>query len=63
MAADTTGNKSLDCIRTNQLCAEILDFSSKLLKNNGTLISNYLWVKIFYWSKILQNQNLKKFFF
>ena len=22
MAADTTGNKSLDCIRTNQLCAE-----------------------------------------
>ena len=26
MAADTTGNKSLDSIRTNQLCAEIINF-------------------------------------
>ena len=25
MAADTTGNKSLDCIRTNQLCAEVIE--------------------------------------
>ena len=29
MAADTTGNKSLDCIRTNQLCAEVLIFHQK----------------------------------
>ena len=29
MAADTTGNKSLDSIRTNQLCSEVLNFSSK----------------------------------
>ena len=27
MAADTTGNKSLDSIRTNQLCAEVINFS------------------------------------
>ena len=27
MAADTTGNKSLDCIRTNQLCADVIQFS------------------------------------
>ena len=26
MAADTTGNKSLDSIRTNQLCADIIAF-------------------------------------
>ena len=26
MAADTTGNKSLDSIRTNQLCAEVINF-------------------------------------
>ena len=42
MAADTTGNKSLDCIRTNQLCAAI-EFSSKYLKPNGVLVS-----KLFY---------------
>ena len=28
MAADTTGNKSLDSIRTNQLCANIINFFS-----------------------------------
>ena len=39
MAANTTGNKSLDCIRTNQLCAEVVEFSSKILKPNGVLIS------------------------
>ncbi len=27
MAADTTGNKSLDSIRTNELCAEVVNFS------------------------------------
>ena len=48
MAANTTGNKSLDCIRTNQLCTDVIEFSSKILKNNGTLISKFLWVKIFY---------------
>ena len=31
MAADTTGNKSLDSIRTNQLCADIINFSKKYL--------------------------------
>ena len=35
MAADTTGNKSLDSIRTNQLCSEVINFSSKILKKNG----------------------------
>ena len=39
MAANTTGNKSLDCIRTNQLCAEVVEFSSKILKPNGVLVS------------------------
>ena len=39
MAANTTGNKSLDSIRTNQLCAEIISFSTRLLKPSGALIS------------------------
>ena len=47
MAADTTGNKSLDCIRTNQLCANVIKFSSENLKSNGVIISNYSWEKIF----------------
>ena len=39
MAADTTGNKSLDCIRTNQLCSDVVDFSTKILKPSGILVS------------------------
>ena len=39
MAADTTGNKSLDCIRTNQLCAEVINLSRKILKKNGVIVS------------------------
>ena len=39
MAADTTGNKSLDSIRTNQLCIEAINLSSEILKTNGTLVS------------------------
>ena len=32
MAADTTGNKDLDCIRTNALCADVIEFSSSCNK-------------------------------
>ena len=38
-AADTTGNKSLDSIRTNQLCLEILQLSPKVLVSNGVFVS------------------------
>ena len=39
MAADTTGNKSLDSIRTNQLCADAIHFSKDTLKPKGVLVS------------------------
>ena len=39
MAENTTGNKDLDCIRTNSLCLDVILFSLKLLKENGTMIS------------------------
>ena len=39
MAADTTGNKDLDCIRTNALCAEVIEFSRFVVKHNGVVIS------------------------
>ena len=43
MAANTTGNKSLDSIRTNQLCVNIIHFSKDILKPKGVLVSKLLW--------------------
>ena len=39
MAANTTGNKDLDCIRTNALCSEVIEFSRFVLKENGVVIA------------------------
>ena len=39
MAADTTGNKDLDCIRTDALCAEVIEFSSFVINENGVVIA------------------------
>ena len=55
MAADTTGNKSLDSIRTNQLCADIINFSKETLKPEGVLVS-----KIFMGEDFLEVKNLAK---
>ena len=58
MAADTTGNKSLDAIRTNQLCADIINFSAKTLKPKGVLIS-----KLFMGDDFIEVKNLAKSLF
>ena len=58
MAADTTGNKTLDSIRTNQLCTEVLNFSSKILKNNGEFVS-----KLFMGEDFIEVKNLAKSLF
>ena len=55
MAADTTGNKSLDSIRTNQLCSEAIALSSKILKNNGVFVS-----KLFMGDDFIEVKNLAK---
>tara|TARA_B100000963_G_scaffold356426_1_gene376503 strand:- start:2455 stop:3081 length:627 start_codon:yes stop_codon:yes gene_type:complete len=55
MAADTTGNKSLDSIRTNQLCSEVINFSSKILKNEGVFVS-----KLFMGEDFIELKNLAK---
>ena len=55
MAADTTGNKSLDSIRTNQLCADVINFSKETLKPKGVLVS-----KIFMGDDFLQVKTLAK---
>ena len=58
MAADTTGNKSLDSIRTNQLCSEAIALSSKILKNNGVFVS-----KLFMGDDFIEVKNLAKSLF
>ena len=39
MAANTSGNKDLDCIRTNSLCMDVIEFSRFVVKNDGVVIS------------------------
>ncbi len=58
MAADTTGNKSLDSIRTNQLCADLINFSKTTLKPKGVLIS-----KLFMGDDFIEVKNLAKSIF
>ena len=55
MAADTTGNKSLDSIRTNQLCADAIHFSKVTLKPKGVLVS-----KLFMGDDFIEVKNLAK---
>ena len=58
MAADTTGNKSLDSIRTNQLSADVIHFAKKTLKQKGVLIS-----KLFMGEDFIEVKNLAKSIF
>ena len=60
MAANTTGNKSLDCIRTNQLCSDVVQFSSKYLKPNGVLVSKLFMGEDFLEVKELAKSKFKK---
>ena len=63
MAPNTTGNKSVDCIRTNELCLAILNFSKKILSKMALLYLNFLWEKILKKSELLQKNTLKKLIF
>ena len=58
MAADTTGSKSLDSIRTNQLCSKVLELSSNLLKSDGVVVS-----KLFMGEDFIEVKNLAKSLF
>ena len=55
MAADTTGNKSLDSIRTNQLCSKVINLSTKILKPEGVLVS-----KLFMGDDFIEVKDLAK---
>ena len=58
MAADTTGIKDLDSIRTNLICLEVLDFSSKLLNSSGNLVSKIFMGQDF---ELVKKEAKKKF--
>ena len=60
MASNTTGNKALDCIRTNELCLEVINFSVKILKKKGVLISKLFMGEDFLEVKKLAESKFKK---
>ena len=60
MAADTTGNKSLDCIRTNLLSSEVINFSTDILNNKGILLSKLFMGEDFLEVKELAEKKFKK---
>ena len=59
MAADTTGNKSLDCIRTNLLSSEVINFSTDILNNKGILLSKLFMGEDFLEVKELAEKKFK----
>ena len=60
MAANTTGNQSLDSIRTNQLCAEVIYFSKHTLKPKSVLVSNLFIGEYFIEVKNLAKSTFEK---
>ena len=63
MAPNTTGNKSLDSIRTNQLCLDILDFSIKKLTKEGVVVSKFFMGEDFNEIKTKAKKNFNKIHF
>ena len=55
MAENTTGNKSIDSIRTNNLCSEVINFALKALTKKGSLAC-----KLFMGEDFLEVKNLAK---
>ena len=63
MAPNTTGNKNLDSIRTNQLCLDILDFSKDILNKNGIVVSKLFMGEDFEEIKFKGKKYFKKIVF
>ena len=60
MAANTTGIKDLDCIRTNQLCSDVILFSTHVLKQKGVIIAKLFMGEDFLAVKKLAKQKFEK---
>ena len=59
MAPNTSGNKSLDAIKTNELCLSILEFSKKVLDKNGVVVSKLFTGEDFEAIKIYAKETFK----
>lgn len=59
MAENTTGNKSIDSIRTNTLCSEVINFSTKVLTSKGSVVSKLFMGEDFLEVKDLAKKNFK----
>ena len=60
MAENTTGNKTVDSIRTNSLCADVINFSLKALTSKGSLVCKLFMGEDFLDVKNLAKKNFKK---
>jgi 23S rRNA (uridine2552-2'-O)-methyltransferase len=60
MAENTTGNKTVDSIRTNSLCADVINFSLKTLSKKGCLVCKLFMGEDFLEVKNLAKKNFKK---
>ena len=63
MAENTTGNKTIDSIRTNGLCSDVINFSLKILNNKGSLVCKIFMGEDFLEVKSLAKKILKKLIF
>ena len=61
MAANTTGNKSLDSFRTGELCLNALDLSLRVLSKDGIFLSKIFMGSIFEEIQINAKKYFKKF--
>ena len=60
MAENTTGNKTVDSIRTNGLCSDVINFSIKMLTIKGTLVCKLFMGEDFLEVKDLAKKKFKK---
>ena len=60
MAENTTGNKTVDSIRTNSLCTDVINFSLKGITDRGTLVCKLFMGEDFLQVKNLAKKNFKK---
>jgi 23S rRNA (uridine2552-2'-O)-methyltransferase len=59
MAENTTGNKTVDSIRTNGLCSDVINFSLKMLTSKGSLVCKLFMGEDFLEVKSLAKKNFK----
>ncbi len=63
MAENTTGNKTIDSIRTNGLCVDVINFSLKALTKKGSLVCKLFMGEDFLEVKNLAKKNFKNVYF